>query len=238
MNDCITLVHSELTRLSILSTWVDPSTMWHNVLIPCKTCDINRSPPHKKCNGWQLGFRDHQALVLVPSEIKKRSVQLAIEGRFNVTRGAGKWTAWQRAPIRESSAAFVLRDAESNHVLTRQHLDLANHGQPGPAWHVQLGGVGGGDDKGWLKLVANLRWPAVPAEFMLIVDLGLYLFHNSAWIELQRSSPWRAFVQQSEDLILPHYIEALNDYWNRRNSASSWLAAQCNATGTLRSVPS
>ncbi len=233
MYDCISFVHDELRRRGLIASWTAPEAVWRTVLVPCKSCSGSVPTSHKKCRGWRLAFRDHQALVLAPATINKRETQLVIEAQFDAQRPDGPWEKWPLNPIRGCNATFILRDPLANTVLTRQHLDLANAGQDGTTWHVQLGGVGSDADKAWLKAVAALRWPSSPTDFILLIELALYLFHFSVWKDLQASAPWCKFIADSEDLVLPHYFEALNGYWNQRSSAPSWLAAQCNKTGSI-----
>jgi hypothetical protein len=236
MSECVAYVISELRRRSLIQSWIEASEIWQGVLAPCKSCASGKSN-NKKCRGWRLAFRDHQALVLVPAVIKKRSLQVAIEGQFDVQRGVGPPPFWSRNPMRECNGVLQVTDPLRSELLTRQHLDLANAGQPGTVWHLQLGGVGGGEDKEVLRAISALRWPAAPTDFVLLVELALFLFHWNDWSELRDRLPWRDFVQGAENLVLQHYRDALDSYWDQRGRFPSWLAMQCNLTGEIDPRP-
>jgi hypothetical protein len=238
MEACIQCVIDELGARDLLQHWIGNSEIWQGILIPCQPCRATaKQIPHKKCQGWQLGFRDHQALLLAPSLIRQRSLQVSVSGVFDFRRPSGAHTPWSRAPTQAVTAALELRDPSEDTLLARQHIDLANDQQPGTVWHLQLGGVGGAEDKALLRSVSSIRWPSSPMDFILIVELALYLFHNSEWSALRRTSPWRGFVQDSEMLVLSHYFDAFRSYESQRHSRDSWLAEQCNRSGNVNPKP-
>lgn len=232
MHECLLCVIDELRRHHLLQSWIEPEAVWEGILSPCKSC-TTKNPNPRKCTGWTVAFRGHQALVLVPSNPRGSELQATIEGQFSTRSSEQRKTTWHTHPFSKCSAAVLLRDTATNAVLTRQHLDLANPTQPGPTWHVQLGGVGSGLDRS-LEL---LRWPSPPTDLILLVELSLFLLHNSAWHTIKDGSTWSQFVRESEELSITHYRDAFEQYWSKRHASGSWLAAQCNQSGSLGARP-
>ena len=74
-------------------------------------------------------------------------------------------------------------------------------------------------------------------DFILVVELAVFLFHHAAWNALRKTSPWRDFVQDTEMLVLAHYFDGFASYKELRLSRDSWLAEQCNQTGRLNPRP-
>ena len=238
MRDCVQYVIDELNRQGLVQPWVPASAVWEGILAPCQACrSTTKRPNHRKCRGWRLVFSGHQALIFRPTTMRKRTLQVSLEGCFDVQRPHTPRAPWEQAPMRECSAVLRLIDPASGKLLTRQHLDLANDGQSGTAWHLQLGGVGSTDDKEWRRVVAAARWPSGPIDFMLFVELALFLFHWDSWTDLRTRPAWRSYVQVTEDLVLPHYVDVLRGYLNQRTSQTSWLAKQCNIIGSLKPRP-
>jgi hypothetical protein len=238
MEKCIRCVITELRSNGVLQHWVRDSEVWQGILEPCKSCRANTtSGGGRKCKGWKLNFRDHQALVLIPSEIRGRTLQVLISGQFDVQQLSTETRKWVTQPMQEFTAALELRDSLKDTIVARQHVDLAHVGQEGPIWHLQLGGVGGGSDDQLRRAAASLRWPAQPMDFILMIELALYLFHNSVWSSLRQTSPWRNFVQETEELVLTHYFDAYQTYFNLRNGRDSWLSDQCNVMGQFNPRP-
>jgi hypothetical protein len=142
---------------------------------------------------------------------------------------AAKERDWTAAPFCACTVAVELYEPGTDNLLVRQHLDLANPGQPGTVWHLQLGGKPAHGDKPdtmWLKVP---RWPIMPTDFILIVEFVLFSFFPDVWRGVAASSPWRDHVKVAEQLVLTHYRNRLNKYFDVSTTASSWLAAQENA---------
>lgn len=241
MRQCIEYSAAELRDLGVIQFW-DASAAWGNALKPCQACrSSGASTSHRQCRGWKYGVRGRDRIVFSPSTVNgSSSIRVTLEGVFSTQRPPA-WTGdWRSAPMAECTAAVTLHDATTEQLLCRQHLDLANSGppQPGPVWHLQLGGIGGGDDRAALRSVAQLRWPSVPIDFILVIEMCLFLFHSDVWNEVKERGPWRSFVKCSEDLILSHYAALLTQYRNQDGLAHSWLSAQCNRTGLLNPRPS
>lgn len=145
---------------------------------------------------------------------------------------------WQLAPAGKATYAIELRKAVDDVLCARQHLDLANPDQHGSVWHLQLGGLATGGlrhkELEWLDVP---RWPALPMDMILVLELVIYNFHNEDWLELRRMNPWRRIVKNSELLMHRCYFERFREYCNRREADDSWLAYQCNRTSSWKPRP-
>jgi hypothetical protein len=184
-------VEAELRRIGALERWVSSDVIWEGILSPCQSCRARASSSSRRCTGWRLEFSGARALWLAPTSTHGKTIRVSLEGVFDLQRSRPGRGAWQTSPMRECTAAITLWHAEEDAVLTRQHVDLANAGQPGTVWHVQLGGVPSTADRAWVREVSPARWPAWPMDFMLFVELAVYLFHWAKWNELRKQMPWR-----------------------------------------------
>lgn len=232
IKECVRYTSDELRTLNV-SSWYVPDG-W-GMVKPCKSCRRRRGGSHRKCQGWRLSIWGKDAIVFNPVDIKGSSVKVRLEGNFSTVRSPACRDDWSLTPMKECTVVIKLYDPTTDNLLCRQHLDLANPDQPGSVWHLQLGGING--DKQDIRVVAALRWPTIPMDFMLAVELCTYLFHFEAWNDVRKRSPWKDFVKASERLVIPHYIGLLNDYFNRNSRFTSWLAAQCNQQGELNPRP-
>lgn len=231
---------NELRRLDVVDWW-GGSNIWQVMLKPCSSCSSSPSKvDNRGCRGWDLDFRGESALDFVPVEIDKaRVIRVSLEGRYSTKRDSSSGASWMSKPYAANTTVVRIYDVLADELLCRQHLDLANANpkQKGGTWHLQLGGVGGDADKSKLRMIAGLRWPCVPTDFLLSVELCLYLFFHDVWDELRQRDPWRSFVKKSERLALSHYHDVLERYRNQGSLASSWLHAQCNTAGMLDPRP-
>lgn len=201
-------------------------------LVRCQPCR-GKKPSSRKCQGWRGTFHETTA-VEIPFTISKNEVVARVSGQFSFERGTPpkKLASWQSAPASRASFAIELRKVANNDLCARHHIDLANPSQAGPTWHVQLGGLTAGERRHreleWLDVP---RWPALPMDMVLILELAIYNFRHERWKELCTTNPWRAIVKRSEKLMHSHYLERLSKYWNQQEASHSWLAYQCNQMG-------
>lgn len=241
MRDLVQYTASELRDLDVIQSW-DPPLDWSDALRPCKPCRNQKSGGvHRKCLGWYFDASERRSVVFVPSSVNGgNETRVTLAGFFSTQRTKASSSSWRRSPVASCSIAVEMTAADSDELLCRQHLDLGNIDplQPGPVWHLQLGGVGGGEDKQQLRSIAQLRWPSLPIDFMLALELCLYSFHRDAWDDVRSRNPWRKYIKESEGLVLSHYVEKLSGYRNQSGQHDSWLAAQCNQVGILNPRPS
>ena len=239
ISECLDYVSNELWARGLLRSW-DVNVLRARDLRLCSSCRSRKRKSPRKCRGWSFSFRGRNALTFRSLCIGQGpEVLVALEGKFSTERGSEIQSEWSGAPMSKCNVFLLIYDsvAKSGDPISRQHLDLANLGQPGPVWHLQLGGVGWGSDKEKRAAVQALRWPTLPMDFMLSVELCLYLFFFEEWNALRYRSTWIRYVKESERLILSQYASLLNSYLGQPSRASSWLAAQCNRTGILDPRP-
>ena len=196
----------------------------------CLSCRKNRN----KCVGWRLSLRDATAIEFRDFQIRKRRVFARLEGVFSTERSKPPRgvDCWQLQPCGASSCAIEVLELANRRPVARHHHDLANPGQNGPVWHLQLGGAPVNDHR-----LDVPRWPIAPMDPVLVIELAVYSFFNDTWKELRSSNPWRRIIKRSEDLLLPHYHTRLQEYRAQEDRADSWLAYQCNLTGAWKPRP-
>src|SRR5256885_2179933 len=133
-SECVKYVNAELQRRGLISNPV----VTDSVLTSCYTCRKSGSKA-RACTGWRLSFRGRTAVQFNPVEIRGRTVQVMMEGLFDFRRSRpSNWQSWIVEPMAACTGAVLVRTEDQ--LIARQHLDLANVGQPGPVWHLQLGG--------------------------------------------------------------------------------------------------
>lgn len=230
--DVVTFVAEELTRRGVITSWITGDTA-DRVITACQSCR-GKHPAATKCTGWHIRFgRPTTTLRFRPVEINQHEVEVRLECELDFTsKVAGKNRDWTRAPLCSCTVAIELYEPGTDELLARQHLDLANQQQAGTVWHLQLGGKpaqGEKPDTMWLKVP---RWPIMPTDFILIVEFVLFSFFHDVWRALAPSASWREYVKRSEHLVLTHYRDRLNTYFDVSTTAPSWLAAQENL-GTM-----
>jgi len=220
--DAVEFVRSELSRRGLIFPWSVP---------PVQKC-IGCKKKRKYCKGWVVDMNPPNSLQFVPVEVRGKTLRVSLSGFFDFRRDVAPKTEaeWFENPARALSVALSV-EGEDEGLLTRQHVDLANRGQHGPVWHFQLGGVPGRAAAGGVRLDLP-RWPAWPTDFLLAVEAVLFNFFWEKWTELRSGGTWPELVRQAEDLLWPHYHLRYQDYSAQRERIDSWLAAQCNQSGS------
>ena len=218
--DDLDRVLSELRRRGLLKT--PYQGMIARGFRKCQSCRKSRKK-RKKCLGWHLQLRDATAIEFRDCKVDDRRVFARVRGVFSTKRSDPD--TWQVHPYRTSSCAIEVREFPTRELIERHHHDLANSSQPGPLWHLQLGGSPAKDR--WLDIP---RWPIAPMDPVLVIELAVYSFFNDAWNQLRSTNPWRDIIKRSEKLLLPHYRDRLHEYLTQGTGVDSWLAHQCNLT--------
>ncbi len=178
----------------------------------CQPCRGKRPSP-RKCRGWRGSFHEGSAVV-IPFARDKNEVVATVSGKFSFERRTApkKLTEWQLAPAASATFSIEIRKAVDDELCARHHIDLANPDQVGPVWHLQLGGLAAGDRRDreleWLDVP---RWPALPMDMILVLELAIYNFRNEYWRKLRASNPWRDIVKRSE--------QAWGPVWELRSRA-------------------
>jgi len=178
--------------------------------------------------GWLVAFRGERALELTSVEIKGRAVGIAVEGYFDFRRSSSSNSKdWPSAPMKACNGVIRVLDIGTADTLARHHVDLANEGQAGPAWHLQLGGLAADREaKSSLEWLDVPRWGVPPVDLMLLAEIALYNFHPDQWAELSEEGVWVDWIHRSETLVLTHWFDRLASYWDQRVGRRSWLYEQ------------
>ena len=111
-------------------------------------------------------------------------------------------------------------------VMLRLHFDLANQGQPGTKYHLQVGGKPRDDEFHWLP--DSLGVPRIlhpPMDLVLATELIAANFYPEAYEEFKREAMWVDSMRTSQEYLLAGYFgqaaKALNNkkslldtFWN------------------------
>lgn len=99
----------------------------------------------------------------------------------------------------------------SGDPVCRWHLDRANSGQPGPAFHLQFGGhLPGFRDR---ELPVDVpRWCHPPMELGLLCEVIAANFFEGLWIKSLRDDPsWCNAIRNLQKLCYSTYLKRLAD---------------------------
>ena len=232
--DDLVRILSELRRRELVKGPVSDETVRH-ALYQCQPCR-GRGASRRKCLGWKGSFNQATAIE-IPFEVEARHVTAKVSGFFDFRRP--KRQNWQDLPAAAVTFSIELWEVTDSEPCARHHIDLANPSQAGPVWHLQMGGLASGEGRNkahsWLKIP---RWPTLPMDMILVLELAIYNFRHEAWVDLRTTNPWRDIIKRSEKLMHHHYVERLKDYCNRSEVGDSWLAYQCNQTSGWNPRPS
>jgi hypothetical protein len=218
-------------REGLIAYWISRGNV-DMVLTKCGSCQRGGTTV-RLCQGWLISFKERSALLFQPVEVHGHSVRVTVEGRYDFRHSVRRrpWPDWTSAPMAWCSSVILIEDPVKDCILTRQHLDLANPGQAGPVWHLQLGGLPSGRERPEHEWLDVSRWPSYPLDFALTTELVVYSFFWEAWSRLKIRNPWRLWIHRSEQLVVSHYHKRLSEYWDRPTNQDSWLAMQCNQSG-------
>ena len=240
MSKCIEHACSELYALGVVQSW-DATNIWEVALEPCQSCrSRGKRSGARTCRGWHLKMWGRHGVVFTPVELdESTTIRVQLEGEYSTRRDLASSGEWTRTPFQAVTSVVTVFDGVSEELLCRQHLDLANVDppQPGSTWHLQLGGIGGDVDRKRLRTVSRLRWPATPTDFILSLEMCLYLFYNVEWRSLCGRNPWKSYIKKAERQALSHYSDELSAYLDQSERADSWLKAQCNEVGRMNPRP-
>jgi hypothetical protein len=150
---------------------------------------------------------------------KRLQVDIEVHCRFRREAPASA-DDWRATPAASADLGVLIYDADSsdekhNRLLERHHIDLASPGQPGPVWHLQLGGNVPGLEKhptGWLDIP---RWLVLPADFTLLTDAVVFNFDYEKWLRLHDDSTWSMAVRRSEDLMYRSFADVFCTHMSR-----------------------
>ena len=111
-------------------------------------------------------------------------------------------------------------------VMLRTHFDLANEGQPGPKFHLQIGGVQHSGEFSWFPESMSVpRFVHYPMDLVLAIELIAATFFEDKYRRIRREPAWINSRRTSEQHLVKRY---LSDALNAISSEDSVLEALWN----------
>ena len=99
-------------------------------------------------------------------------------------------------------------DPRVGRVILRFHFDLANVGQPGPSYHLQIGGKSQPDEHNWLsKSLSVPRFLHSPVDLVLAAELIAANFYPDDFDRIRREPAWVGTRNTSQGHLLASYYE-------------------------------
>ena len=99
-------------------------------------------------------------------------------------------------------------DPESGRVMLRIHFDLANEKQPGPKYHVQVGGNPLPEELLWFPEALDVpRILHTPVDLVLASELVAATFYPEKYEDIRREDSWKGTRRVSQEHLLYGYLE-------------------------------
>ena len=110
-------------------------------------------------------------------------------------------------------------DPAFGRVMLRVHFDLANKEQPGPKYHVQVGGNSRPEELHWFpEALAVPRLLHTPFDLLLACELVAATFHPSQFEDISREPSWIGSIRVSQQHLLKDYFARALDAVSSGNS--------------------
>ena len=117
-------------------------------------------------------------------------------------------------------------NSNTGRVMSRLHFDLANKDQPGPKYHLQVGGKPRDDEFHWFP--DSLGVPRIlhpPMDLVLATELIAANFYPKSYRAFKREAPWVGSMKTSQEYLLAGYFDQatralmngkslLDTFWN------------------------
>jgi hypothetical protein len=101
-------------------------------------------------------------------------------------------------------------DGLGRRVMLRLHFDLANSGQQGPKYHIQVGGIPG--QYCWLHPSMNLpRIAHPPSDIVLMCEMIARNFFPEEYRTIRTDPTWLRAVRDTQQSILQEYFRLCHD---------------------------
>ena len=99
-------------------------------------------------------------------------------------------------------------DPHYGRVMLRFHFDLANRGQVGPRYHLQVGGNSPPDEHHWFpKSLSVPRFVHTPVDLILATELIAATFYPSRYRDIRREPSWVGSRKDSQKHLLDEYFD-------------------------------
>jgi hypothetical protein len=209
----------------------------HQCVEKCNPCE--RGKGTKRCLGWRIAV-DRDILWFGPVSFPGHPpIRISLSAKCSFRRPEpGREDLWQEKPLATSVATVEIFEVETETLIERYHLDLANTGQPGSIWHLQFGGNPAGDvlplPTNWLKVP---RWPLPPMDLTLMIEFLIYSFFPADWEKLSGRGEWLELIRDAEQLVVSHFAKRMGDHFAGNVDGPTWLMSQDNESGYFHSRP-
>lgn len=125
------------------------------------------------------------------------------------------WSLEKRLCFRREWDAELVEDmleGLGKRVILRVHFDLANSGQPGPKYHLQVGGIPASNELYWFPSCMNLpRFAHPPTDIVLICELIASSFFPEQYRTIRTDPIWRGAVRDTQRSVLQDYFHQCHD---------------------------
>ena len=112
-----------------------------------------------------------------------------------------------------------LIDPFKGRVILRLHFDLANAEQPGPTYHMQVGGNSRDDELHWFpKALSVPRFLHMPVDLVLATELVASTFYPREYKQIRREDMWTFSRRISQTHLLHDYLEKAQTALRNNNS--------------------
>ena len=103
-------------------------------------------------------------------------------------------------------------DGHSGRVVLRVHFDLAEHGQPGPRHHIQVGGKQHSGEFHWFPETLSVpRIVHMPFDLVLAAELVAATFYPEEYKRIRREPTWKHCTRTAQKHLLPVYLQKAID---------------------------
>ena len=110
-------------------------------------------------------------------------------------------------------------DSKSGRVMIRTHFDLANPKQPGPRYHLQVGGKPLSTELCWFpEGIAVPRYLHNPLDVVLASELVAATFFPSVYERVRREGSWKGSIRVSQCHLLESYFSDALDAIRNKDS--------------------
>ncbi len=181
---------------------------------------------HRRHPRWRLVIRPDLPLSFVPTTTLKHRLKIDIHCDLSEpTAGAPTgshniavrvWALDKSLWFREAFDATTLADqiaASGRRVVCRFHLDLANPGQLGPRFHLQIGGNTLADEFYWHPKTLDVpRFCHHPLNLLLTCEFILKTFYPEHYDQVADDPTWAAAVKVAQKSYLAPYFERLHNF--------------------------
>jgi hypothetical protein len=198
----------------------------YNWVTKCSVCELHRGG---SCRGARVEIPRSAPLRFAPCRLKDGNLVQAEIAIMSRRRGGG------RLDLDEHSILVRLWEvptAAPRNLVNRVHIDLANHGQPGPWSHLQFGGESVEEYENWPlpPIAGHPRWPTALMDLILASELIVYSFWPDKWRLLCEKREIITLIKRAEDAYLRPFFEAWSSCQGLDGNRRTFLSMVCNLT--------